>query len=154
MNELAEAGYSEREAGAMREEVVHYECSRGHEAERGGTYVIFLSGPSVNKITNWMRGSALINLVLGNIHIHSTVTTATGCETPFRVTGRGVEIGNRVAALCTVLTLARICRLPARLPIRAASWTPRPAKSVARVEASASVLIRTWGRTMASAMLC
>ena len=83
------------------------------------------------------------------------VTTSMGWETPFRVTGRGVEIGNRVAALCTVFTLARICPPPAMLPIRAASWTPRPAKSMARVEASASCNpIRTWGaETMAPAML-
>jgi hypothetical protein len=40
------------------------------------------------------------------VHIHSIVTTSTGWETPFRVTVRGVEIGNRVAASCTVVMLA------------------------------------------------
>ena len=41
-------------------------------------------------------------------HIHSIVTTSTGWETPFKVTERGTETGNREVAFCTVFTLARI----------------------------------------------
>jgi hypothetical protein len=36
------------------------------------------------------------------VYIHSIVTTSTGWETPLRVTGRGAEIGNRVAAIIEV----------------------------------------------------
>ena len=79
-----------------------------------------------------------------------------GWETPFRVTVRGVETENRVAALCTVFTLARICP-PLGKAADSSGLVDSTAGKVNRAGGSLRLVqpdADFGGETMAPAMLC